>query len=83
MWPFVVPGTPRALRVLAAVLELIFGFLYTPMLFIRFALLSQDIPRKARPRILGEYALSIGFWSLILGVVKSPPFQMRRTSAPN
>ena len=35
LWPFVHPNMPRGVRVLAAVLELTMGLLFTPFLFIR------------------------------------------------
>ena len=35
LWPFVIPGTPRWIRILAAVIELSFGLFFTPFLFVR------------------------------------------------
>src|ERR1700758_3641157 len=35
LWPFVIPGMPRWVRVLAALLELSCGLLFTPFLFVR------------------------------------------------
>ena len=43
LWPFVIPGTPRWVRILAAVLELSFGLLFTPFLFVR-TFLRADSP---------------------------------------
>ena len=43
LWPFVHPQMPRGARVLAAVLELTMGLLFTPFLFLR-TFLRGDSP---------------------------------------
>jgi Fatty acid desaturase len=71
LWPFVVPGTPRWQRILAAILELVLGFFYTPFLFIR-TFLRAGSPirnRKLRRRIWAEFALAGGVWFCILAAV--------------
>jgi fatty acid desaturase len=71
LWPFVIPGTPRWKRILAAVLELSIGFFYTPFLFIR-TFLRTNSPirnRKLRRRIWAEFALTAGVWVCILAAV--------------
>jgi len=71
LWPFVFPGTPRWARVLAAMLELTFGFLYTPFLFFR-TFLRKGSPirnRKVRRRIWKEVALIVVVWTGILAAV--------------
>jgi fatty acid desaturase len=71
LWPFVLPQMPRWIRVLAAVLELTLGLLYTPFLFIR-TFLRQGSPIRApkvRRRIWKEFALIAVVWIAILAAV--------------
>jgi fatty acid desaturase len=71
LWPFVIPGTPRWARVLAATLELSLGVLYTPFLFIRAFLRGGSTIRngKLRRRIWIEFALAAIVWLCILAAV--------------
>jgi fatty acid desaturase len=71
LWPFDVPGSPRWLRVLCAVLELTVGMFYTPFLFIRtfFRPGSPIRNKKVRRRIWAEFILSPVVWAGILGLV--------------
>ncbi len=71
LWPFVVPGTPRWARVLAAFFELNFGLVATPLLFARtfFRRGSPIRSRKVRRRIWAEFALMIMVWTSILTTV--------------
>jgi fatty acid desaturase len=64
LWPFVRPALSRPARILAAVLELSIGFLYTPFLFIRAFLRSGSSIRKKtlRRRIWAEFSLSAVLW---------------------
>jgi fatty acid desaturase len=64
LWPFNVPGTPRWVRVLAAILELTFGIFFTPFLFIRtFVRKGSPIRnQRLRRRIWWEFALTGTFW---------------------
>jgi fatty acid desaturase len=71
LWPFVVPGTPRWARILAAFLELTVGLLFTPFLFLR-AFLRRGSPIRApkvRRRIRQEFALIAVVWTIILVAV--------------
>lgn len=71
LWPFVVPTVPRWARILAAVLELTFGLIFTPLLFVR-TFLRKSSPirsRKVRRRIWMEFALIAASWITILGLV--------------
>lgn len=71
LWPFVVPGTPRWARVLAAFLELTLGVFFTPFLFMR-TFLREGSPirsRKVRKRIWKELALMVVFWVVIVTAV--------------
>ena len=71
LWPFVIPGTPRWLRIMAAILELSLGLLYGPFLFMRtfFRKNSPIRNKKLRKRILLEFALTLVVWCFILGAV--------------
>jgi fatty acid desaturase len=68
LWPFVLPGTPRWKRVLAAFLELTAGLLYTPFIFLRSFLRSGSPIRskRVRRRVWAEFALVAVFWICIL-----------------
>jgi fatty acid desaturase len=71
LWPYVVPGMPRWIRVFAALLELSLGLLFTPFLFTR-TFLRAGSPlrnRKLRRRIWAEYALMAGVWVCLLAAV--------------
>ena len=71
LWPFVHTGAPRWGRILAAVLELTAGLLFTPFLFVR-TFLRKGSPirnRKLRRRIWRELALMVFVWTAILGSV--------------
>src|SRR3984893_15137470 len=71
LWPFDIPGTPRWLRVLCAVLALTVGMFYTPFLFIRtfFRSGSPIRNKKVRRRIWAEFILTPVVWAGILGLV--------------
>jgi fatty acid desaturase len=71
LWPFDVPGMPRWIRVLCAVLELTMGMFYTPFLFVR-TFLRRGSPirnKKVRRRVWEEFVLTVVAWVCILGVV--------------
>jgi fatty acid desaturase len=68
LWPFVHPRMPRGARVLAAVIELTMGLLFTPGLFVR-TFLRDGSPirnRKLRRRIWREFAVMAVIWISIL-----------------
>ena len=71
LWPFVIPGMPRWIRVMAAALELGLGLFFTPFLFIR-TFLRRGSPirnKKLRRRIWAELALTTGVWVCLLAAV--------------
>lgn len=68
LWPFNSPNVPRPLRVLAALMEIVFGFIYTPLLFVRAVLVGTLTPRE-RQLIVRGYLASICFWTIGLAVV--------------
>jgi fatty acid desaturase len=71
LWPFNVPGTPRWARILAAILELTLGILFTPFLFIRSFLRKGSPIRnaKVRRRIWIEYGLTAVFWAAAIAAI--------------
>jgi fatty acid desaturase len=71
LWPFVQPGTPRWVRLLAAQLELICGLLYTPLLFLRAFLRPGTVIQNPglRRRIWLELAVLVVHWVVVLAAV--------------
>jgi len=70
-WPLSHPATPRLRRCLAAFIELNFGLVYTPFLFLR-AFLSSPSPvrsSRVRQRVWAEFAGMVVFWTLVLWAV--------------
>jgi fatty acid desaturase len=70
-WPFVHPEISRPARVLVAILELNFGLLFTPTIFLRTFLrrASPIRSRKVRRRIWAELALMLVTWTSLLWAV--------------
>jgi len=71
LWPFVVPSMPRWRRILAALLELNVGYLFTPFLFFR-AFLRRGSPirnQKLRRRIWLEMAAMAFVWIAFISAV--------------
>ena len=66
LWPFVDPNAPRWRRVLTAAAELLLGFFYTPIIFLRGVLVAQRIPRATVRRLVWEYALCVALWAGVL-----------------
>lgn len=69
MWPFVDPAAPRWRRLLAAAAELLCGFFYTPVVFVRGVLVADRMPRTVARRLVLEYILCVLTWAAILGGV--------------
>lgn len=70
-WPFVKTGTPRWFRVLAAALELSFGWIVTPLIFLRafFRTESPIRSRRVRRRIWAELVLIAIVWAGVVTIV--------------
>ena len=70
LWPFTDPRVSRWKRRLAAFLELTFGLLYTPLMFLRVFLRSGSPirERRIRRRIWLELALIVVMWVSIVAV---------------
>jgi fatty acid desaturase len=71
LWPFVKPGMPRWIRCLAAAAELIFGLVYTPLLFFRAFIRQGTLIKNQnrRRRIWAELGLMALVWGTIVAVV--------------
>jgi fatty acid desaturase len=70
LWPFVVPGTPRWLRRLAAACEMTIGIVYTGMLCLRtFLRAGSPIRGSARRRVRLELLLIAVFWTTLITIV--------------
>jgi fatty acid desaturase len=72
-WPLSQPATPRWRRCLAAFIELNFGMIYTPFLFLRafFRSPSPVRSKRVRRRVWAELALTVVIWTLIVWGVAS------------
>lgn len=69
LWPFTVTTIPRSIRMSTAVVEVVFGFVYTPLLFVRSVVVADNIPADQMKLINREYALIAVFWGTIFGTV--------------
>jgi fatty acid desaturase len=71
LWPFVDTTKPRWFRVLAAFLELFFGIVFTPLIFVRTFLRKNSPIRKksVRRRIWMEFGLIATVWAGIFTAV--------------
>ncbi len=71
LWPFVVVTSPRWQRRLVAFIELNFGLLFTPYLFLRIFFRKDSFikNRKVRRRIWTELIAVAVFWMLVISAV--------------
>ncbi len=72
LWPFVHPTMPRWIRVVAAMLELSAGMIFTPLIFLR-TFLRKDSPIRAprvRQRIWREFGVVALLWITVFSVVQ-------------
>jgi fatty acid desaturase len=65
LWPFNSPLVSRPLRVAAALAEIVLGFVYTPLLFLRSVIVGELTARE-RTLIVRGYVLCILCWTAIL-----------------
>src|SRR5690606_4974599 len=71
LWPFVRTDISRPARILAAIMELTMGLLFTPFLFMR-TFFRRDSPiraKKVRRRIWAELILKVTVWTTVLIIV--------------
>ncbi|MGE3313790.1 MAG: fatty acid desaturase [Planctomycetaceae bacterium] len=66
LWPFTIPEVPRWQRLVAAAVEIVFGFLYTPFLMLLSLRSATGLPRRDKIRIALEYLACAALWSLFL-----------------
>jgi fatty acid desaturase len=71
LWPYTDPRSPRWQRLLAAAGELLLGFFYTPVIFLRGVLVAEKMPRPTVRRLVLEYSLCVALWAVLLTVVIS------------
>lgn len=84
LWPYTAPGISRAVRVAAGILEIGFGVIYLPLLFLRAVVISRLSPQERRGILRGYLMLGLtwglniavihrfGFWELFLVVAVVP-----------
>lgn len=66
-WPYNQPGAPRWLRLTYALLELSLGWIFTPWLYsVRTARAWTSLSTARRKRLLAEWVILAGSWTLIL-----------------
>lgn len=70
LYPFVIPGTSRALRLTCAMAEIVLGYIYAPLLFARCIVLDPSLPADLRRKILLDYAVIATVGASILIVVE-------------
>ncbi|HCS51299.1 fatty acid desaturase [uncultured Rubinisphaera sp.] len=69
LWPFNDPQASRPFRMLCAFLEIFFGFIYTPLLFVRSLFVCGKLKKDLRKRIIFEYCLILLVWGTLFTVV--------------
>ena len=69
MWPFTDPDSPRVVRLLAAFSEIVFGFVYTPLLFMRSAIKAEKPPQNFYRTAVRDYFLMVVFWGGVCWLV--------------
>ncbi|HEX4148676.1 MAG TPA: fatty acid desaturase, partial [Pirellulales bacterium] len=69
LWPFVDPRAPRWLRLAATAAELLLGFFYTPLVFLRGVLRATGLPIAQQARIVAEYSFCAAVWGGLLWVI--------------
>lgn len=68
LWPYTDPKTSRGFRIFAATMEFIFGYIWTPLVFLRGCIIGKKMSKNQRLRIIAEYSLCVLLWTTILGV---------------
>ncbi len=68
LWPFNSPNVSRPTRVAAAFVEIAFGFIYTPLLFLRSVFVGNLTSRERR-MVMRGYIAVICFWTVAMAVV--------------
>jgi fatty acid desaturase len=71
LWPFVDPQAKRWKRLLAGAAELLVGFFYTPIIFLRGVLVARRMPRVTVRRLIQEYNICFALWTVVLSAAIS------------
>ena len=64
LWPYTIPGTPRWLRLACVPFEILVGFVFTPLLFLRSVMTADNLSAEQKRRIWIEYAVAILYWGM-------------------
>jgi fatty acid desaturase len=67
LWPYNSPAVSRPWRIAAALVEILLGFAYTPVLFLRAVLVGKLTPRE-RTLIIRGYVACVVAWSAVFVV---------------
>ncbi|MCI0331745.1 MAG: fatty acid desaturase [Planctomycetes bacterium] len=65
LWPFNSPGISRPVRIAAALAEIVLGYIYTPLLFLRSVVVGPLSPRE-RALIVRGYVACALVWTAVL-----------------
>jgi fatty acid desaturase len=68
LWPYTDPNASRGFRTFAAAMELIFGYIWTPGVFLRGCITSKKHAPGVKTRLVLEYGLCLAVWTTILSV---------------
>ena len=69
LWPYTDTRFPRWARVTVAWLELFFGYIATPIIFLHGVLCVPNMTPAIKRRIILEYAASLLFWATTLTII--------------
>lgn len=69
LWPYVDCTIPRWKRISAAIGELFFGFIYTPIIFFRGVSVELSLPKPVMFRLRIEYILILVYWSISIFLI--------------
>lgn len=69
LWPYTITRYSRPFRVAAAAIELTLGFFFTPLLFLRGALVDGRVSRAVAGRMVAEYVVCLAAWAAALSVI--------------
>lgn len=68
LWPYTDPKASRPFRTFAAIMELVFGYIWTPAIFLRGCITAKKLAPGVKTRLFLEYGLCFAAWAVILAV---------------
>jgi fatty acid desaturase len=68
LWPFNSPNISRPLRILSAFFEIAFGFIYSPLLFLRSVFVGK-LTHREKQMVMRGYIACICLWTVVIAVV--------------